>query len=446
MRKIAVFAIAAAFFGCGFWAARTGETAFAAENQTNFPLAKMREFTEVFRIIKENYVEEVADETLMENAIRGMLDGLDPHSAYLPAQSVAAFEKSIHAEEYGGVGIYIGERDGWVEVISPIDDTPAARAGLLPGDIIVRIQGQSTQGMEINAAVGLIRGEINSTVSLDILTPGEEGARTVALRREKIVAPTAVAALAEPDYGYLRINRFQRETVEDAVKAIDKLYDENGGPLRGLVLDLRNNPGGLLETSVGVASIFLPEGVTVVSDRSRGGANHLLASASYHRGLDNADEIKRVRMVALVNNGSASASEIVAGALQDHKRALILGQRTYGKASVQSFLRLPSSSNKTAVKLTTARYFTPHDRSIQAVGITPDIPVFAANSVQEEEETGIVFRESDLAGHLENTQTGTGVNGENADENADAETPFIPRDDYQYDQALVVLKALAIGG
>ena len=443
MRWLAAFTIAVVLFGGGFWTALTSESAFADDEKRTFPLAKMREFTEVFHIIKESYVEEISDDALIENAIRGMLDGLDPHSAYLSAESVAAFEKSIHAEEYGGVGIYIGERDGWVEVVSPINDTPAARAGLRPGDIVVKIDGQSTQGMEINTAVGMIRGEIESAVSLDILTPGADSARMVILLREKIVAPTAVASLAEPDYGYLRINRFQRETVADTIKAIDKLYAENGAPLRGLILDLRNNPGGLLETSIGIASIFLPEGVTVVSDRNRNGANHLQASANYYHGLENKEEIKKVRIVALVNNGSASASEIVAGALQDHRRAVIVGQRTYGKASVQSFLRLPSAANKTAIKLTTARYFTPLDRSIQAVGITPDIPVFAANSVKQENENGIILRESDLAGHLENPQL---QDGETPEKTETADTPFIPQDDHQYDQALLVLKALAIGG
>ena len=431
------------------WTAQTDEfAAFAQEEEkTEFPLERMREFAEVFRIIQENYVDEVSEERLMENAIRGMIGGLDPHSQYLTEQHLASFEKGIHAEEYGGVGIYIGERDGWVEIISPIDDTPAARAGLLPGDIVIKIDGHTTQGMAIDEAVRRMRGKVDTVVSLDVVTPGGEN-RPAILRRETIAAPTAVASLAEPDYGYLRINRFQVETVADTIKAVNKLYAENGRPLRGLVLDLRNNPGGLLDTSLGVASIFLPSGVTVVSDRGRERANHLVAAANRHHGLQNETEVKQVRMVALVNNGSASASEIVAGALQDHKRAVIMGERTYGKASVQSFLRLPSTSRKTGVKLTTARYFTPLDRSIQAVGIEPDITVFAASSVEEPED-GLVFRESDLARHLQNED------GEIADDNsedaaanpnANNESPFIPQDDYQYDQAMVVLKALAVGG
>ncbi|MGI9298315.1 MAG: S41 family peptidase [Gammaproteobacteria bacterium] len=464
MRRFAIFAIAALLCGGGFWTATGGfSAAFARAEDAKtaaFPLEKMREFAEVFRIVKENYVEEISDEELMERAIRGMIGGLDPHSAYLTARHLESFTKEIHAEEYGGVGLYIGEKGGWVEVVSPIDETPASRAGILPGDIVVKIDGLTTQGMAIDEAVRRMRGVVDTVVSLDVVTPGADGPRAAILRREIIAAPTAIASLAEKDYGYLRINRFQVETVADTVKAVNKLYAENGRPLRGLVLDLRNNPGGLLHTSLGVASIFLPAGVTVVSDRGRTRENHLVSAANLHHGLENEKEIKQVRMVVLVNNGSASASEIVAGALQDHRRAVIMGQRTYGKASVQSFLRLPSAAGKTAVKLTTARYFTPHNRSIQAVGIAPDIVVFAARSV-EEPDAGLVLRESDLARHLQNEnapaensgRSGGSENSQNAvgtgdfgDAEADAGTPFIPQDDYQYDQALVVLKALSVGG
>lgn len=447
MRRFAVFALAVLLCGGGFWTATGGfSAAFAREEGAkphSFPLDKMREFAEVFRIVKENYVEEISDAELMELAIRGMIGGLDPHSAYLTAQHLETFTKEIHAEEYGGVGLYIGEKGGWVEVVSPIDETPASRAGILPGDIVIKIDGLTTQGMAIDEAVRRMRGVVDTVVSLDVITPGGDGPRAAILRREIIAAPTAIASLAEKDYGYLRVNRFQVETVADTIKAVNKLYAENGRPLRGLILDLRNNPGGLLQTSIGVASIFLPPGVTVVSDRGRTRENHLESAANLHHGLENEDEIKQVRMVVLVNNGSASASEIVAGALQDHRRAVIMGERTYGKASVQSFLRLPSAAGKTGVKLTTARYFTPHDRSIQAVGIEPDIVVFAANSV-EEPDAGLVLRESDLARHLQNENAPDEFGGDFND--ADDGTPFIPRDDYQYDQALVVLKALVLGG
>lgn len=428
-------------------AAAQETSAFSAEN-----LQKMREFSEVFQLVKDNYVEEISDEALMEHAIRGMIQGLDPHSAYFTAEHLEAFSKSIRAEEYGGLGIYVGERNGWIEVISPIDGTPAARAGLRAGDIIVKIGEVSTQDIGIDKAVEMMRGKVGKLIVLEVLSPDERQARTVQLRREKIVAPTVLGALAEPNYGYIRLNRFQQETVDDTVKVINKLYEENGAPLHGIILDLRNNPGGLLDSSVGVGSIFLPDGVTVVSDRGRGEENHLTASGRRHPGIKNEEAVKSVRLAVLVNNGSASASEIVAGALQDHKRAVIIGRRTYGKASVQSLLRPNSTKQKTAVKLTTARYFTPFGRSIQAVGIAPDIEVFAAKSVEAEEDS---FRlsEKDLPRHLENTQEGEESEQESEETDApdntaeeDKAAPFIPQNDHQYDQALVVLKALAIAG
>ena len=436
MRRIIVIAFAAAIFGGGFLSTRYDVSIAFAQEGAPLPLEKMREFAEAFKIVKSHYVDEVSDEELMNNAIRGMISGLDPHSAYLSAKSLGNFEKSIAAEKYGGVGIYIGEKDGWVSVVSPIDGTPAQRAGMRAGDLIIKIDDVSTQKMAIDRAVGLMRGTVGTTVALEVLRPGNEP-QTMELQREHITAPTAVAGLAEPDYGYLRINRFQRETVDDTIKNLNKLYADNERPLRGLILDLRNNPGGLLDTSVNIASIFLPSGVTVVSDKTRSKEHHLTSEAGDTEGLQHEPEVKKVDLVVLVNNGSASASEIVAGALQDHRRAVIIGVRTYGKASVQSLLRLPSTEQKTALKLTTARYFTPNNRSIQAVGIKPDIEVFAAESVKEPDNQ-FSLREEDLAEHLENPQDAT------ADEEDTDTIPFIPRNDYQYDQALVALKALAV--
>lgn len=436
MRRIIIITCAVALFGVGFFSAQYNSSIAFAQEGAPLPLEKMREFAEAFKIVKSHYVDEVSDEELMNNAIRGMISGLDPHSSYLSTKSLGNFEKSIAAEKYGGVGIYIGEKDGWVSVISPIDGTPAQRAGMRAGDLIIKIDDVSTQGMAIDKAVSLMRGTVGTTVALEVLHPGGDP-KIVELERARITAPTAVAGLAEPDYGYLRINRFQRETVDDTIRNLNKLYAENGRPLSGLILDLRNNPGGLLDTSVNVASIFLPQGVTVVSDKTRTQEHHLTARQEYSDGLQNELEIKKVDLVVLVNNGSASASEIVAGALQDHRRAVIIGVRTYGKASVQSLLKLPSTGQKTALKLTTARYFTPNSRSIQAVGIKPDIEVFAGESVEEPEDQ-FSLREEDLAEHLENPQ----------DEAADTEDtdtiPFIPQNDYQYDQALVALKALSV--
>ncbi|MGU9951998.1 MAG: S41 family peptidase [Gammaproteobacteria bacterium WSBS_2016_MAG_OTU1] len=441
LRKYFIAILTITIFSGGFFAARLseGNTAQAQENAP-FPLEQLREFSEIFRIVKDKYVDEISDKELMENAIRGMIQGLDPHSNYLTAASLENFEKSISAEEYGGLGIYIGEKDEWIEVISPIDDTPASRAGILPGDLILKIDSVNTNGMGIDAAVTMMRGKIGHIIVLEVLTRGDEQPRTVELRREKIVAPSVVASLSEKDYGYLRLNRFQRQTVGDAIKNINKLYAENERPLKGLVLDLRNNPGGLLGASVAFAGIFLPEGVTVVSDRDRTREQHFTVKAAHHRGLQNIDEVKNLHMVVLVNDGSASASEIVAGALQDHKRAVIMGSTTYGKGSVQTLLHLRSTRQKTGIKLTTARYFTPANRSIQAVGITPDIAVARAKSITADSQFSL--REKDLADHLENSQQQANEDEKSKDE--EAIIPFIPQDDHQYDQALVVLKALSL--
>lgn len=444
MRKFSALALAVILFAGGFLSARIGgfAPALAQERLTIFPLEKMREFAEIFGQIKETYVDEVSDEQLMENAIRGMLRGLDPHSNYFVAKQLDEFQKSLSGEVFGGLGIFVGEKNNVIEVISPIDGTPAARAGLRPGDLILKIDGKPTQQMGIDAAVGLMRGVVGSIVTLDIITPGSDNKpRLVELRRESIVAPSTMAALIEPDYGYLRINRFQVQTTEDTVKSINKLYSDNGRSLRGLILDLRNNPGGLLDSSIGVASIFLHDNETAVISRERQREEAFITRKSYYSGLQYVDEIKNVKLVVLVNNGSASAAEIVAGALQDHQRGVIIGSQTYGKASVQQLQRLHATDNKTAIKLTTARYYTPANRSIQAVGIKPDIEVFAAPSVEAPDDDNFTLREADLAGHLENTQT-----PEILPKPEPAAAPFIPQNDYQYDQALVVLKALAITG
>ena len=446
--RLTIIALAIVLWSGGFLMARYQQQGYieaSAQENAAFPLEKMQELSSIINIIKKSYVDDIPTEELIENAIRGMVSGLDPHSTYLSGNQLKQFEKSIRAEQYGGIGIYVGKKGDWIEIISPIDSTPAARAGLKTGDLIIKINGLSTQTMDIDKAVSLMRGEIGEIIALDVLTPGNSP-RAIELRREQITAPTAVAGLAESGYGYLRINRFQAETVADTVESINKLYEENDGELNGLILDLRNNPGGLLDVSIGVASIFLPDGVTVVSDRSRYAKNDYLAHKRKYKGLKNEESIKNLNMVILVNNGSASASEIVAGALQDYKRAVILGTQTYGKASVQSFLPLSRDSNKrAAVKLTTARYFTPLDRSIQAVGITPDIVVAPQESIKEKDDD-ISLREKDLEGHLENPQGESTTESESEDEEKTDIQPFIPQNDHQFDQALLVLKSLFIVG
>ncbi len=479
MKRFVLFCAGAALFFAGAAAGRhyDAREAQAAQKEEQLPLKKLRELAEAIEIIRESYVDEVSREDLMESAVRGVLDGLDPHSVYLSAEELKSFEKGLSGERYGGVGIYLGEKSGWIQIVAPLDGSPASRAGLAAGDLIIRIDGVSTHRMEIEKAVKLMRGKVGAMLEIEVLRPSDSSRRTVELRREIIVAPSVVAGISEPGYGYLRISRFQNQTVADLLKSLSALYRESeaDGGLRGLVVDLRNNPGGVLHASVGVASVFLPGGVTVVSDRGRAQeSKHFVAERKYYRGFPFAEEAREVPMVVLVNEGSASASEIVAGALQDHKRAVLLGARTYGKASVQTIMRLRSTEGKTALKLTMARYYTPLGRNIQARGIEPDIKVAAAASAPENEgETESInpIREADLQGHLQNEtktkqlpQPNNKNNSNNKTKDAnkdkdkdknntvpatekttpDPKRPFIPVNDYQYDQAMVILKALSV--
>ena len=415
----------------------------AAEPKPTLPIEKMRELAEIVEIIKESYVEERSPDELIEAAVRGMVSSLDPHSVYLDEKNLAAIKKSLSGEKYGGVGIYIGQKDGWIQIISPIDSSPASRAELKAGDLILKIEDISTQGIKIEKAVSMMRGKVGDILHLDILSQGEgQEPRTVELRRETIVTPSVLAALIEKDYGYLRISRFQEHTVSDLTKSLNRLYRENKVPLKGLVIDLRNNPGGILDVSVGVASIFLPLGKVVVSDRGRKDnavEKSLKAKSEYYRGLENIDDLKSVPIVLLINNGSASASEIVAGAMQDYKRAVLMGVRSYGKASVQTIRQLHATQGKTGIKYTIARYYTPSGRSIQALGIEPDIVVVQQESTDEKiENKEFAIREANLIGHLEEE-------GKTAEEKTSVKkAPFVPTNDYQFDQAILVLKALGI--
>ena len=253
----------------------------AAEPKPTLPIEKMRELAEIVEIIKESYVEERSPDELIEAAVRGMVSSLDPHSVYLDEKNLAAIKKSLSGEKYGGVGIYIGQKDGWIQIISPIDSSPASRAELKAGDLILKIEDISTQGIKIEKAVSMMRGKVGDILHLDILSQGEgQEPRTVELRRETIVTPSVLAALIEKDYGYLRISRFQEHTVSDLTKSLNRLYRENKVPLKGLVIDLRNNPGGILDVSVGVASIFLPLGKVVVSDQNGKRKNAVMVGSS----------------------------------------------------------------------------------------------------------------------------------------------------------------------
>jgi carboxyl-terminal processing protease len=367
------------------------------------PIEELRAFTEVFGRVKSDYVEAVDDKKLITEAINGMLTGLDPHSAYLDQDAFKELQVGTQGE-FGGLGIEVGMEDGFVKVVAPIDDTPAARAGLKSGDLIVKLDDASVKGMTLNDAVKRMRGRVNTQITLTLVRKGDPNPIVVTLTRAVIKIQSVKSTLMEPGYAYFRVSQFQEHTGETLARSIEKHFKENTGPMRGIVLDLRNDPGGLLNGAVAVSSAFLPSGALVVYTDGRTEDSKMKLSASpenYLRGRAKEDFLKRlppesktVPMVVLVNAGSASASEIVAGALQDHKRAVIMGQPTFGKGSVQTILPL---GNNTAIKLTTARYYTPNGRSIQARGIMPDIPL---DDGLGERAASLKLRESDLTKHL----------------------------------------------
>jgi len=365
------------------------------------PVEELRAFTEVFGRIKTNYVEQVEDGKLITEAINGMLTGLDPHSAYLDVDAYRELQIGTRGE-FGGLGIEVSMENGFVKVISPIDDTPAFRAGMKSGDLIIKLDNTAVKGMTLSEAIKIMRGEPNTSITITVLRKGEPKPIIFTIVRAIIKIQSVKSKLIEPGYAYIRITQFQEQTGENLAKAIEKLFKESPIPMKGLVLDLRNDPGGLLNGAVAVSAAFLPHNSLVVytDGRTHDAKMKLKASPEFY--LRNAKndylkglppEIKTVPMVTLVNGGSASASEIVAGALQDHKRSVVMGTQTFGKGSVQTILPL---GNSTAIKLTTARYYTPNGQSIQAKGITPDIIDESAK-----DEFGRL-READLDGHLSN--------------------------------------------
>jgi len=417
-----------------------------AQRGSPLPLDELRQFTGVFAAIKNNYVEPVEDKTLIKSAISGMLSDLDPHSAYLDAEAFRDMQATTQGA-FGGLGIEVGVEDGYVKVIAPIEDTPAARAGVLAGDLIIRIDDQPTKGMPLNDAVKLMRGEPKTGIVLTILRQNVAQPVEVNIVRDIIRVRSVRSKMLDDGVAYLRISQFQEKTGADMVEHLRKLGEGLGSNPQGLVLDLRNDPGGLLNSAIGVSAAFLPRGTAIVSTDGRTPESRRQYNASarhYARGerdyLANApDWLKTVPMVVLVNVGSASASEIVAGALQDHQRAAVLGNRTFGKGSVQVIL--PVSSD-TAIKLTTSRYYTPSGRSIQATGIVPDHVV--ADTAQ-----GDLFRlprEADLQRHLKSQnpedEVKTDVHAAPPAGNATELPPmfeFGGADDFQLKQALNVL-------
>ncbi len=395
------------------------------------PVEELRTFSDVFGRIKNDYVEDVPDSKLLESAIRGMLSGLDPHSAYLDQEQFKELQVGTSGE-FGGLGIEVGMEDGFVKVIAPIDDTPAQRAGIQAGDLIIRLDDTPVKGLSLNDAVKIMRGKPGTVLKLTVVREGVEQPLKIDIKRDIIKVKSVKQRMLEKGFGYVRISQFQSKTAENMVDAIDKLKKESGGSLRGLVLDLRNNPGGVLNGAVAVSDAFLKKGLIVYTE-GRVSDSKLRFNATPDDILDSAP------MVVLVNQGSASASEIVSGALQDHKRAIIVGSRTFGKGSVQTILPL---SNGTAVKLTTARYYTPSGRSIQAEGIEPDIRLDPVR-VSAVENAFDPIKEADLSGHLMNGDAKKPVPkpGESADEKAEQS---LAQSDYQLYEALNLLKGLAI--
>ena len=398
----------------------------AVNGKAPLPLEELRTFAEVMDRIKAAYVEPVDDKTLLENAIKGMLGNLDPHSAYLEPEAFAELQESTSGE-FGGLGIEVGTEDGFIKVVSPIDDTPASKAGIQPGDLIVKIDGQPTKGLSLMEAVDKMRGKAGSKINLTLVREGGKPF-DVELTRAVIKVKSVRNQLLEDGYGLIRISQFQVNTGEEVGKALAKLRKDNGKKLRGLVLDLRNNPGGVLQAAVEVADHFLKKGLIVYTEGR-------IANSELRFNADPADASEGVPLVVLINGGSASASEIVAGALQDHKRGVLMGTDSFGKGSVQTVLPL---NNDRALKLTTALYFTPNGRSIQAQGIVPDIEVARAKLTRE--DGGELIKEADLAGHLGNGNGG-------ADKPSGSKQQKAPRpqdDDYQLSQALNLLKGLNV--
>jgi carboxyl-terminal processing protease len=370
------------------------------------PLEELQQLAAVFGMIKTDYVEPVDEKKLITDAISGMVSSLDPHSQYFDKKSYKEFREGT-AGRFVGVGIEITQEDGLVKVVSPIEGSPAHRAGLKTNDLITRIDDTAVKGLTLNEAVKRMRGEPNTKVVLTIFRKDENRSFPVTITREEIKTQSVKAKVIEPGYAWIRLSQFQERTVDDFARKIDEIYKQEAG-LKGLVLDLRNDPGGLLDAAVAISAAFLPENVTVVSTNGQLAESKFTfkAAPEFYQRRGNSDPLKRlpaslkkVPLVVLVNEGSASASEIVAGALQDHKRATIMGSQTFGKGSVQTVRPLGPD---TGLKITTARYYTPSGRSIQAKGILPDVMV-------DETAEGNVFsvlrtREADLDKHLSNGQ------------------------------------------
>ena len=433
-------------------------------NAEPLPVEELRAFSEVFGRIKSDYVEPVTDKKLITEAITGMLTGLDPHSSYLDADAFKELQIGTQGE-FGGLGIEVGMEDGLVKVISPIEDSPAHHAGMKSGDLIIKLDDVMVKSLTLSDAVKRMRGKPGSKIVLTVIRKDAPKPLTFTLTRAVIKVQSVKSKLVEPGYAFIRITQFQEHTGENLATALNNLFKQNQGTMKGLVLDLRNDPGGLLNSSVATSAAFLPKDALVVYTEGRNSEAKMRLNAVpgdylHHSEKDYLKNLpaatKTVPMIVLVNGGSASASEIVAGALQDHKRAIIMGTQTFGKGSVQSVLPL---GNNTAIKLTTARYFTPSGRSIQAKGIVPDIVI---EDPATAEDQAFRMREADLERHLSNNQeadTKGGATTKPAAPSAPTKSPtkredgdttkpkapeFGSKDDYQLNQALNLLKGMNI--
>lgn len=414
--------------------------AVVSDELSDLPVEQLRTFAEVFGRIKRDYVEEVDDKELLEYAIEGMLSGLDPHSSYLKPESFKELQVGTSGQ-FGGLGIEVGMENGFVKVIAPIDDTPAARAGIQSGDLIIRLGDKPVKGMTLGDAVKLMRGKPKTDILLTVVREGVDKPLKITITRAIIKVQSVKSRILAPGFGYVRVSHFQSGSPAQMTKAVEQLAKDEGGELNGLILDLRNNPGGVLNAAVAISDAFLKNGLIVYTE-GRVADSKLRFEASGEDIIDGAP------IVVLVNAGSASASEIVAGALQDQKRGIVMGQPTFGKGSVQTIVPVQAGA---AVKLTTARYYTPSGRSIQAEGIQPDIVLEKVKISTVDSSSFEPVKEANLSGHLDNGKEGdseaedqrtaeeiaSGAGGEKAEKEK-----TLAEKDYQLYEALNLLKGL----
>jgi carboxyl-terminal processing protease len=445
----------------GMIAGVVGSMQFDAMAQKNagapLPVDELRQLADVFGLIKSDYVENVEDKKLLTEAISGMVASLDPHSAYLDKKAFKELREGTQGK-FVGLGIEVGMEDGYVKVISPIEDSPAYKAGLKAGDLITRLDSTPVKGMTLDEAVKRMRGEPQTKITLTVARKEEDKPLLITIVRQEIRVQSVKSKVVEPGYAWLRVAQFQEPTVEDLAKKLGAIYAQDPN-IKGLVLDLRNDPGGVLPGAIGVSAAFLPKDVAVVSTNGQlpDSKATFYARREFYgtRSLGDPlsrlpDAVKNVKMVVLVNSGSASASEIVAGALQDYKRATIMGTQTFGKGSVQTIRQL---SADTAVKLTTARYYTPNGRSIQAKGIVPDLMV--DETAEGDGLNGMRLREADLTKHLSNDKDKDAEVRNKVDELEEEQRlaaldkkrkplEFGGKDDFQLAQAINYLKGLPV--